>query len=145
MRIAIIGGSGKMGQWSAEFLLKNRHDVLLVGRSKEKLKEVQQILKVEIATDPAAVMNTDVVMFSAPMDHFEEAVRQYQSHIYPHQSVMEITSVKVIPVDVMHRCLNTKNVLSVHPMFGLGAKDIKKHNFISTPTTPIEDKLADKV
>jgi predicted dinucleotide-binding enzyme len=33
MRIAIIGGGGKMGQWFADFLSREGHDVVISGRT----------------------------------------------------------------------------------------------------------------
>ena len=44
MKIAIIGGSGKMGQWFARFLKNEGHDVLIIGRDGERLKVVQHDL-----------------------------------------------------------------------------------------------------
>jgi prephenate dehydrogenase len=145
MKIAIIGGSGKMGQWAMGFLLKSNMDILLLGRSREKLERLKGNPKVEISSDPKMVANADVILFSIPIDSFEDTVSRYQPYITSHQTVIEITSVKEMPAEVMHRYLDNENILGVHPLFGPGAKDVANHNFILTPTTPNERKLADKV
>jgi prephenate dehydrogenase len=145
MKIAIIGGSGKMGQWCTKFMLRNGMEVLLLGRNREHLEEIKQRITVEISSDPTAVSDADVVLISVPMDNFKETVIHYQPYITSQQTIVEITSVKVMPVEVMHRYLHNENILGVHPMFGPGAKDVANHNFILTPTTPCESKLADKV
>ena len=44
MRVAIIGGSGKMGRWFANFLLKDGKEVVITGRNEGKLLEAQQEL-----------------------------------------------------------------------------------------------------
>ena len=36
MKVAIIGGSGKMGRWFANFLLKEGTEVILSARNKSK-------------------------------------------------------------------------------------------------------------
>ena len=37
MKAAIIGGSGKMGQWLARHLLQEGIEVVITGRNQEKL------------------------------------------------------------------------------------------------------------
>jgi prephenate dehydrogenase len=145
MKIAIVGGSGKMGQWCAEFLVRNGMDVLLLGRNREKLEAVKWHMSVEISSHPMAVSSADVVLISVPMDDFEDTIKHYQPYITSQQTIIEITSVKVKPIEVMHRYLQNENVLGAHPMFGPGARDIANHNFILTPTTPQENRIASKV
>ena len=71
MKIAIIGGYGKMGRWFAEFLLKDGKEVVISGRNEAKLLEVKQQLGVEATSDNReAVKNADVVIISVPIDGF---------------------------------------------------------------------------
>ena len=76
MKIAIVGGSGKMGQWFARLLCEEGEQVLLIGRSEEKLRKVQQQLDVEITTDIGQAKDADVIIISVPLDAFESVVRQ---------------------------------------------------------------------
>jgi len=145
VKIAIIGGSGKMGQWFARFLAGEGHDIMLFGRSEQKLRDIKRRLAVDISSHPEGVSNADLVIVSVPMDSFEDVVRQYQPYIKAGQTVVDITSVKVSPVEVMHRYLKTDKILGVHPMFGPGAKDFVDHNFILTPTNAKEETLSEKV
>lgn len=55
MKLAIIGGSGKMGRWFAGFLLKDGKDVVITGRNERKLLEAKRQLGVEVATNAGAV------------------------------------------------------------------------------------------
>ena len=56
MRIAIIGGAGKMGRWFANFLLKDGKEVVISGRTEKKLLEAkQQLGGIEVATNVEAV------------------------------------------------------------------------------------------
>lgn len=144
MKIAIVGGSGKMGAWFANSLVREGNDVLLIGRNLERLKIIASRLKVEISDNPAAVTTADIIIFSVPIDSFEPIVRDYNQYVTSNQTVIEITSVKVAPVTAMHRYLKTDKVLGIHPMFGPGAQDMANHNFILTPTNPKEDSLAVK-
>ncbi len=142
MKIAIVGASGKMGSWSARFLLKEGHDILLVGRDKRKLAPLSRSLRVPATSDLADVSAADVVLLSVPIARFEEVVERLSPHVRPDQTVVEITSVKMAPVAAMHRHLKTDRILAVHPMFGPGARGVSGQNFALTPTNPTEAALA---
>ena len=145
MKIAIIGGSGKMGRWLANFLLKAGREVIITGRNQRKLLEAKQQLGVEVATNVEAVKKADVVLISVPIDNFEAVIKQICPHIRPEQVVIDITSIKVSPVEIMHKHIKRGVTLGVHPMFGPGARDITGQNFVLTPTNKNERALAQKV
>ncbi len=146
MRVAIIGGSGKMGRWFASFLLKDGKEVTIIGRNEKKLLEAKEQLGVEVTTNNAeAVKSADVVLISVPIDNFEEVVKQLQPHLHSKQIIIDITSIKVFPVETMHKHIKTGLVLGAHPVFGPGAKDIINRNFVLTPTNEPEVELAQKI
>jgi len=145
VRIAIIGGAGKMGRWFADFLLKDGKEVVISGRTESKLLEVKQELGVEVASNAEAVESADAVLLSVPIESFEEVVREISPHIKPGQIVVDITSIKVFPVETMHRYLGAGRVLGAHPLFGPGAKGIANQNFVLTPTSDEERTLARKI
>lgn len=145
MKVAIIGGTGKMGRWFAHFLKKQGKEVLIIGRSEPKLLEAKKQLGVETSNDIAAVNGADAVIISVTIDNFESVVKELKPHIKPGQIVLDVTSVKTAPVAAMHRHLKSASVLGTHPVFGPGAKDLTNKNFVLTPTSEKENKLADRV
>ncbi len=135
-----------MGRWFAGFLLKAGKEVIIAGRNEKKLLEAKQQLGCEATTSlSVAVKNADVVLISVPIDSFEEVVKQLPPHLHPEQVIIDITSVKVLPVALMHKYIKTGVVLGTHPVFGPGAKDIKNQNFVLTPTNEKEAALAQKI
>jgi len=145
MKIAIIGGSGKMGRWFANFLLKEGKEVIITGRNERKLLEAKQQLGVEVATNVEAVKSADAILLSVPIDNFEEVVEQVCPYTRPEQVIIDITSIKVFPVETMHKHIKTGLVLGTHPVFGPGARSIANQNFVLTPTNERETTLAQKV
>jgi prephenate dehydrogenase len=146
VKIAIIGGSGKMGRWFADFLLKDGKEVVISGRSEKKLLEAKQALGVEIASgNVAAVKGADYVLLSVPIDSFEEVVAQISPYIQPEQAVIDVTSVKVLPVAAMHKHVKRGLVLGAHPLFGPGARSVANQNFVLTPINGEEAALAQKI
>jgi len=145
VKIAIIGGSGKMGRWFAGFLLKEGMEVTISGRNQTKLQEASQQLGVELADTVEAVKQAEVILLSVSMDSFEEVIKQIAPHIRPEQVIIDITSIKESPIEIMHKHIKQGVTLGVHPMFGPGARDITNQNFILTPTNKDENTLAQKV
>ena len=134
-----------MGRWFASFLLKNGKEVIITGRNEKKLLEARQQLGVEVTTSIEAVKNADVVLISVPIDSFEEVVKQLKPHLHSRQVIIDITSIKIFPVQIMHKHIRTGLVLGTHPMFGPGARDVVKQNFVLTPTNKEETDLAQKI
>ncbi len=145
MKIAIIGGSGKMGRWFARFLLKEGKEVVLIGRSQARLEEVKLQMNIQVTTSMEAAKDADVVLISVPIDHFEGVVEQLSPHTHSSQIILDITSVKVFPVEVMHRHIKNGLVLGTHPVFGPGAGSVANHNLVLTPTSQEESALAEKI
>jgi len=144
MRVAIIGGSGKMGRWFASFLLKEGNEVIITGRNERKLLEAKRQLGVEVATNVEAVKSAEAILISVPIDNFEEVVEQVSPYIRPEQVIIDITSIKVFPVETMHKHIKAGLTLGTHPVFGPGAKGIAHQSFVLTPTNERERTLAQK-
>ena len=145
MKVAIIGGTGKMGRWFASFLLKEGKEVVLIGRSQARLEEAQKQLDVPVSTSIEAVKPADVILISVPVDHFEEVVKKLSPNTHSEQVILDITSVKVLPVEAMHQHIKRGQVLGTHPLFGPGAKSLANQNFVLTLTNKDEATLADKI
>lgn len=135
-----------MGRWIADFLIKDGKEVVLYGRDEEKLRSAGGELGVDTATDLSqAVRNAGLVIISVPIDNFTEVVKQVKPCLEQGQVVMDVTSVKVMPVNAMHEHLDNVTILGTHPVFGPGAKSARNQNFILTPTSDAERTIADKV
>jgi len=92
-----------------------------------------------------AVKNADVILLSVPIDNFAEVVEQVCPYTRPEQVIIDITSIKVFPVETMHQHIKTGLVLGTHPVFGPGARSLANQNFVLTPTDERERTLARKV
>jgi len=146
VKVAIIGGSGKMGRWFARFLKQEGYEVVITGRNEGRLKEARQQLGVTVTTDNvAAVKGAQAILISVPIENLEAVVKQIGPHTKPEQFIMDVTSIKAFPVAKMHQHIKAGVVLGGHPVFGPGARDIAYRSFILTPTDNEEAALAQKV
>ncbi len=143
MKVAIIGGGGKMGQWFARFLLKEGIKVVISDKNKEKLLKLADMRGVDIAhSNIEAVKDAEVVLIGVPIENFAEVVREIAPSIEPKQVVMDITSIKQFPVETMHKYIKAGKILGTHPMFGPNTPEIKYQNFVLTPAEDAEEVLA---
>lgn len=142
MKIAIIGGAGNMGKWFCNFFLKQGYEVIVSGRTRQKLIDLSKEIPVEVAENNIeAVKKADIIMISVLLQNFEDVVKEFAPYIKENQIVWDITSVKEIPVDIMHKYIKKGIILGTHPVFGPGAKDTNQ-NFVLTPTNEKEEKYA---
>ena len=142
MRIAIIGGYGKMGRWFARALRAEGLQVTIAGRDRGKLHEAAAELGVACAPAGEAIINADAVILSLPIDGFEPVCKDLAPLVKPGQYVFDVTSVKARPVEAMHRHFSRCRLLGTHPMFGPGAVSVKGQRFVLTPTNAEERQLA---
>jgi len=145
VKIAIVGGSGKMGRWLARFLKKEGKEVTLIGRNQARLAQANRGLNVAATTDIAAISEADAVIISVPIDHFEPVVANLSPYTHRDQIILDITSIKVAPVAAMHKYIQRGIILGTHPVFGPGARGVAGQNFVLTPTSKPERTLAEKV
>lgn len=145
MKFAIIGGSGAMGKWLACSLISEGQQVMITGRNHKKLLAVAADLGASATSNVEAVRQSEAVIISVPPDQFEAVVKEIAPHTRPRQVVADITSVKMGPMDIMHRYLPEAIVLGTHPVFGPGAKGWAGQNVVLTPTSEQERALAAQV
>ena len=142
MKVAIIGGTGKMGRWFTKFFLKEGDQVVVSGRNKEKLAKMKDEFGVEVGDNVNAVKSAERVLISVPIDNFEEVIKEIHSHVRPDQVIMDICSVKEFPVKVMHKYIKTGVTLGTHPLFGPNVESVQNQNFVLTPTNDEEERFA---
>lgn len=145
MQIAIIGGYGKMGQWLARHLKSEGRRVIIAGRDRGKLDAAAKQLGAEAASSHDAVRRADAVILSLPIDGFEQAVEDIAPFTHDGQMIFDVTSIKAMPVNAMHKFIKRGVALGTHPMFGPGAEGMAGRRFVLTPTRADERALAEKV
>ena len=141
MRIAILG-AGKMGVWFAKFFLAEGYSVVVADRKKEKLAKLKQELAVETADFAEAVEKADRVLICVSINAFEEIVKKISPAVSHGQIVMDICSIKDVPVKTMHTHLKDGLILGMHPVFGPGSTTIENKAFVLTPTNSQEEAFA---
>jgi prephenate dehydrogenase len=141
-KIAIIGGSGRMGVWFAKYFKDKGYSVVLSARNREKLIAAAESLKVNYAKNNVeAVKNADFVMVSVPIGSVSSIIRELAPHVDRKTTVFDITSVKgeIIKTLEEQSLKHGFKAVSIHPMFGPGAKNLMGHIVAVIPIKGSED------
>jgi len=142
LRVAIIG-TGKMGRWFARLLKDEGYSVVVSSRTRSKAEALRNELDVELAdTNVDAAESADWILLCVSLDGLEPALKEVGSHIKAGQTVMDISSIKEIPVNMLHKYVTKGVTLGTHPVFGPGAKSLEGQNFVLTPVQEEEKRFA---
>ncbi len=141
-RIAIIGGAGQMGRWFSKFFVGQGCSVVISGRRWSQCLKARRDLGVDAKRDHRdAIKGADLIIISVMADRVGTVAREIGPYVQDGQTVIDITSVKELPVRMMHRYIKHGTVLGVHPMFGPSA-EAAGQNMILTPTNGKEARLS---
>ncbi len=142
MRVAVIG-AGKMGRWFTRFFKDEGYSVVVSSRTRSKAEALGDEFGAEVADNNVeAVQGADWVLLCVSLDGLEPVLKEIGSHIQAGQAVMDIGSIKEIPVQLLHKYVENGVTLGTHPVFGPGAKSLVGQNFVLTPVDEEERRFA---
>jgi len=143
MRVAILGGAGGMGQWFAAFFRDNGAEVKIVDKSAKTEAIAEEIgvqfLNTDISGLPdesqiESIVDTDVLLLAVPIDLTGAVIERVGPKMRDGSLLMDITSVKKVPVELMRRVTNAGvEVLGSHPLYGPSAKSMRGQTVIFAP------------
>ena len=138
MKVTIIGGAGGMGRWFAVFFKENGIEVLIVDKDEHTEKIAKQIGVQFLNTDilnEEEILDTDVLLISVPIDITERVIERVAPKMRKGSLLMDITSVKKMPLETMERCTNEAvEILGTHPLFGPSTKSLQGQTIIFVPS-----------
>lgn len=126
MRIGIIGGAGRMGEWFARYFLKQGHEVIISDVRSDKAKIVANSLGVALVSNNIeAARISDLLFISTPIDVVPKVLSEISPELRDSMIIAEISSLKsrVLPVLKMIAEKGVR-ILSIHPLFGPGLREI---------------------
>ena len=117
--VAVIGGKGGMGRCLAQLFGDLGHAVMIADLD----TPLSPVEAAEVA---------DVVVISVPIGVTVDVVRALGPHVRANALLMDVTSIKVTPVEAM--LANTKaSVVGTHPLFGPSVHSLQGQRVVLTP------------
>lgn len=133
-----------MGKWLARFLKKEGFDVTIIGRNPDSVQKAGLEIGCRATIDLSHVTESQVIILSVAINAFEEVVKKLAPLTHENQMIFDITSVKMMPVEIMNSTIIRGTTLGTHPVFGPGARGVSGQNFVLTPTNDRQMNLAEK-
>jgi prephenate dehydrogenase len=117
--IGIIGGTGGIGKWFADFFMRQGYTVHVSGRSSG------------MAPDQMAGV-CSVVIVSVPIKETRGVIEMVGPHMPKDSLLTDFTSLKVDPVKAMLDS-SVSEVIGLHPLFGPGEDSLSGLNIVLCP------------
>lgn len=134
--VAVIGAAGRMGRWLCKLLVSEGFKVLANDIDINKLLELKDLIReVEIHNLERCVRESDIILLSVPVESLEDVLKGVKPYVREDHIVIDICSIKKLPVDLMHKYLSRGVRLGSHPLFGPGALSLKGKKVVLTPTS----------
>jgi prephenate dehydrogenase len=132
-----------MGRWFTKYFHDEGFSVVVSSRTKSKAEALGAEFGVEVAQNSVEALDgANWILLCVSIDSLDSVLSEIGSHIRSDQVVMDISSIKEIPVNLLHRHIKQGATLGTHPVFGPGAKSLQGQNFVLTPVTKEEQKFA---
>ena len=132
--MTIIGGTHGLGRWLAEHL-NNDFNIRITSRDESSGKPVAEEIGVEYSNNNIeAIKDADIILFSVPIEHMVETIREVAPHAPEGSLLMDVASVKTEPSEALEKYApENAEILPCHPMFGPRVPTLKRQIIILTP------------
>lgn len=88
-----------------------------VGAGAELNISLSKQNKIQVGTEEV-LQDLDYFVFSVPLDSLEEACKRFKKLLSPKTVLVDVTSVKVKPVQILKKYFINNKILATHPIFG---------------------------
>ena len=132
-----------MGAWFATFLKENGYEVNVYDRNERAAKSLSRKEKLRFVGDlDRAATDAQLIIFATPTRVTKRLLEQIQVNPRSNASIVEISSIKTsIKSTIVKLQKKGIPILSIHPMFGAGAKTIAGR-VVLTSVTPTDNRVA---
>ncbi|MEM3519811.1 MAG: prephenate dehydrogenase/arogenate dehydrogenase family protein [Candidatus Hadarchaeales archaeon] len=134
MKIAVVG-VGRMGRWLAAFARKNLGEVVVADIAAARARKVARELGVEWKTPSKAAATADIVFIAVPIAETPEVLSELGKVVKKGALLADISSVKKEVCKRM-RELDGPELVSIHPLFGPGARTLAGKDIVVVPVKP---------
>ncbi|MGD0688628.1 MAG: prephenate dehydrogenase/arogenate dehydrogenase family protein [Candidatus Bathyarchaeia archaeon] len=130
----VIGGAGRMGAWFADFLKKKGYRIIISDKNDRQGKNLARQKRFRFIKDSRlAVQPAQLVVLATPTEATKHILLKIEPHLSSSCLLVEISSIKE-PVRAILQSMKRRGitVLSIHPMFGPGIKNLTGKTIITT-------------
>lgn len=141
MKVAVIGGAGKMGRWLVKHFLTQGHSVVISDLKRDEAEAFAERVGAEVAAgNLEAAEGADVVLVSVPIEITPKVLMDVAPNLKENAELVEIASLKTHIIPVLRKIAESRCVktVSIHPLFGPGAKKLSEERIALIPVSNLE-------
>jgi len=135
MKVAVVGGAGRMGRWFARYFVRHKHDVMISDIDMESAAAFSKSLGIELAcSNSEAARSADLIVICTPINTVPDVIEGMINSLNPTATLVEISSIKFPVISTMKKiALMGICGLSLHPLFGPGLEDLSGKRMALVP------------
>jgi len=143
MKVVIIGARGKMGKWFTSYFRMKNSKLFVFDLDKEGLKDLSKKYSATIIEDlDNEVKDANVVLVSIPIEDTGEMVLNLSKLVGKDSLIVEISSLKELIMPKLKEAVKKGvRILSLHPMFGPGARNLAGHKIVVVGVKDIQKEI----
>jgi prephenate dehydrogenase len=134
-KLAIIGGTGRMGRVLVRMMKLLDYTITIYSRSKQKALRIASQLDVE-GDVLDIVMDQEIVIVSVPIEVTPKICLKIAEKMKPNSLLVDISAVKspIIPI-ILSSLPKRLEYLSIHPLFGPQVRKFRGENLLAVKAT----------
>jgi prephenate dehydrogenase len=144
VKVAVIGGAGRMGSWFVEYFTSRGHSVALTDTNADAALNVADAFGAErVDSIPEAVHDADYTLICVPIEDTGPVIMEAASAMKAGSILMEISSVKHPTFASMLAAAEMGvKPLSLHPLFGPSAQGLEDNTMVVVPVVDGDEEEA---
>ena len=132
-KILVVGGTGGMGRFIANFACVHEATVKIVGRTMQRTRKIARELEVE-AGSIADASFSDIVIVAVPMESVVKTSIEIAQFMHKGALLTDLSSVKTGIADRISAKIPTgPEYVSIHPLFGPSVDHVGGQNLAAIP------------
>ena len=132
-KILVVGGTGGMGRFVANFASVHAARVKIVGRTVQRTRKIARELEVE-AGSIADAASSDIVVVAVPMESTVKTSVEIAQLMQKGTLLTDLSSVKTGIADrIFAKIPAGPEYVSIHPLFGPNVDHVEGQNLVAIP------------
>jgi len=143
LKVAVIGGAGRMGKWLIRYFLAQGYEVTFSDVRHDEATVVAKSTGAKLADgNLEAAKDADLVILATPIEATPEVLADLAPNLPRSSSIMELSSLKTPVVPVLRKVAERGvKVLSIHPLFGPGVQRLAEEKIAVVPVSDAASEL----
>jgi len=116
MEKILIIGYGNFGKLMTS-QLKDSFDIFIADKKSIENFDSNKIITAETVSSDL-MKDIKAVIFAVPVQFLQEAVDEWRDKIHKHSFILDVSSVKVYPLNILKKSFSGYKIIGTHPLFG---------------------------